>query len=390
MEDDLVQDIPGLADFVTWDRLLTECDTLDGLSREDRAKVKIAVAALRRELGEDFLAEGWTARHDLPYFLLNRAPWTRKWLAWFGESLDHASARPNYASILTRLKHADQYAEAISVLEVYSRLVSADFEVGFDPVIMVSGVGKKPDLLAVNPATKEEVFVEVTGLRGSDATNEASDTARAISDLLIFHHTDLKFSGRIHKPLSRRHLEDVVEKVAAAVQDAGAKSDFRQISVPGVIDLGLSPPGAEAELASWASRQQLRVGHLLGPPFEFDEVRRVKNAIKNKRLQIPDGGTGVVVIQASGILYEGKTIPTLLSELEEGVYDYPKILAAVVIAGWIGEGQNGILRHNEHAVVQIVRHDIRIENAFFVYNRYYANGVSDKTIDMVRRAFGVS
>ncbi len=384
------QAIPGLKDYWKWDSLLGECGAIEGLTDDDRARARSAITVLRRELGEDFLAESWSAHHPLPYFLTNSAPWTRKWLAWFGDALDHASRQANYRSLLQRLKDGRTYDEAISVLEVHSRFSGVGFSVQFDPAVVVGGVPKKPDLLAVNPSTNEEVFIEVTDLHNSDVTSQASDTARVIADLLIFRHTDVKHAGRIHKPLSHRHLADVAKKVAAFLESVESGSEFRSLSLPGVIDLGASPSNAEADLAAWATAQKLAVGELIGPSFEFEEVRRVKHAIRNKRLQIPDAGTGVVVIRASGVLYEGKDVPTLFSELEEGVFDFEKILAAVVIAGWTGVGRNATLRHNEHTVVQSVRHDVRVENAFFVFNRYYANGLSEETIGMVRRAYGIS
>lgn len=390
MQGHLDQAIPGLEDHWRWDRLLGECGAIEGLTDDDRARARSAIAVLRRELGEDFLAESWLAGHPLPSFLTNSAPWTRKWLVWFGDALDHASRQTNYQSLLQRLKDGRTYGEAVSVLEVHSRFAGVGFSVQFDPTVIVGGVRKKPDLLAVNPSTNEEVFIEVTDLRNSDMTSQASDTARVIADLLIFGHPDLKHAGRIHKSLSRRHLADVAEKVATFLESVESDPEFRSLALPGVIDLGASPPNAEAGLAAWAAARDLAVGELIGPPFEFEEVRRVKNAIRNKRLQIPDTGTGVVVIRASGILYEGKDVPTLFSELEEGVFDFEKILAAVVIAGWTGAGQNAVRRHNEHAVVQSVRHDVRVENAFFVFNRYYANGLSEETIGMVRRAYGIS
>ena len=104
-------------EFWDWDYWIQDSQSLDGLTAYEKREVKRALLFLRKELGKNFLKLAFNNQHPICWYIVNRAPWTRKWVMWFAEALKILKNAENYSYLLKRIKDPLKFNEAISVLE---------------------------------------------------------------------------------------------------------------------------------------------------------------------------------------------------------------------------------------------------------------------------------
>ena len=131
-----------MQDYQDWEKLISSCDTLDGLTSQEKESGKGCIPISKSELGDKFLTEASKERH--PSFgiprgivilfsgakysyigsIMNVTPWTRKWITWLADALKKIKSQNNYLSLLNRIKNKSQYIEALSVLDIAYKLTS--------------------------------------------------------------------------------------------------------------------------------------------------------------------------------------------------------------------------------------------------------------------------
>ncbi len=77
---------------LSWENVITEINDMEELGSYEKEKTRRAFSWLRQEFGEDFFFTafvGYPSKnyHPLCTYFMNRAPWTRKWLTNFADSL---------------------------------------------------------------------------------------------------------------------------------------------------------------------------------------------------------------------------------------------------------------------------------------------------------------
>src|SRR5687767_6781844 len=138
-----------------------ENDALEKYSAAEVSTLNLAIEWLKNDLGTDF----WQRypSHPLLGYAINRAKWTRVWLATFARALQLAKQWKEGQGLLERIRNPDQFSEALSVLKAGIRFDST-WEVTVDPQIQKAGGPGKPDLKLFNSTTGEELFVELSAL----------------------------------------------------------------------------------------------------------------------------------------------------------------------------------------------------------------------------------
>src|SRR5258708_25931985 len=194
-------------DYLDWTKLIQHCDEFEELTAIEKEQAKRAFQFLRQEFGEDFLSS--EPSHPFVSNVINLAPWTRKWIVWFAEALRELKDQENYARLLARLKDKGKFTEANSVLEIGYKCSKAGFSVTIDPVVVVSGKSKVPDLKLLNQATNEELFVEISILGESMKAKDASQTSNGIFESLWRRVPFVEYSARISKTLAETHLTEI-------------------------------------------------------------------------------------------------------------------------------------------------------------------------------------
>ena len=192
-------------DYKNWSKLIQHCEVLEGLTDFEKEKAKRAFQFLMEELGENFLDDAFNNGHPICQYLMNLAPWTRKWITWFAEALKELKEQENYSSLLNRIKDKDKFGEGLSVLETAYKFSKVGLKITVDPSVDISGREKVPDLKLIDRNTEEILFVEVSVLGESRVAQDAFQTMQRITDSLWRFVPFMHYCGRVYKALSEPH-----------------------------------------------------------------------------------------------------------------------------------------------------------------------------------------
>lgn len=369
--------------FRSWDKLAAQCDGITDLSPIEREQAKRAFRALQELLGQDFMELAIEKRHPLLREFVNLAPWTRKQVVWFADSLNALKSGRNFDGLLQRLRDPSRYGEAMSVLRAATALSKAGFGIEFDPAI--EGFQKVPDLQITHLRTKERAFVEITALGQSEVASAADRTAWAINSHILFATPFLNFCARIHRSLSESHLAEIVQQVQATV--AAGRSEFRALVIDGILELAIAPDADRGLLEQWAASRGLKVGTMEGPRFGVDEIQRVRGKINKKRHQLPTNAANVLIIEGFHPVLDGRPIEAITAEIAEGLYDHPHLLACIVAGGYMGSGNAESRMYGQHAHIRRIKFDVHVEEYLVLLNRFCAVPVSPGLVSDLYRAY---
>ncbi len=376
-----------LTDYTDWNKLISHCDSLDELSRLEKEKAKRAFKLLRKEFGNNFLETAFNARHPIFQYLINRAPWTRKWIIWFADAIGELKSQENHESLFARLQDAEKFPEALSVLEIGCDLCRAGFTISVDPSVDISGRPKIPDLKVCDKDNHEEFFVEVSIQLGSEVQKEAWRTTERIHSLLWRTVPFLHYCGRVQKTLADKHLDQILKKVENGLENCKKEGAFQEIVVEGVIEIGIAPESDKEILHEWAVERELKVGEFSGPPYDVDEVLRTKRKIRNEQRQLPDNRPNIVVVKNNNVFMHLQDVRATIGELEEEVYRYPHLLAAVVWGGHMGKAEDTAIMKDQHVFITRSKAGLLIDQYIILFNKFCKMKVFPGTITKVYNAF---
>jgi len=374
-------------DYKNWDKLIQHCEVLEGLTDFEREKAKHAFHFLREELGEEFLNEAFDKRHPICQYIINLAPWTRKWLTWFAEALKELRRQENYSSLLNRIKDESKFNEGLSVLEFAYKFSKAGFEVSIDPVIKISNREKIPDLMLIDKDTREKLFVEVSEVGKSRLVWNAFQTMQRIIDPLWSSVPFIHYCGQIHKILSQPHLEFIVKKIKEITEKVKEENSFQELVIEDVIEIGIAPEKDIQLLEKWAAERGLKVGEFSGPPFNVDEILRTKRAIEKEQRQLPREYPNVLIIRNNNLFFYIRDIRKLISELEEEVYEYQHLLISIIAGKYLGKREDIISMKDQHVFIKKTTIDSLVEQYIILLNKFCEHKIYPGTITKIYNAF---
>jgi len=381
-------------DWTKWEKLIQQTDTCKELTDIEKEKAKYALLFLKQEFGEKFLEDAFEKAHPeeshpLLSYTVNSAPWTRKWLTRFSDALKSLKDVDGYSGLLKRLMDKKGFLEAESVLWVAYKLRKAGFKIVIDPLIVSNR--RVPDLKIINEDTKEEVFIEISIQKQSTTTEKASitfDTFFYELSGIIFDH--LTYCGRILKVLSDRHMSDVLKEVKDKIEKAKKEQSFQELIIEDTIELAIAPQKDANVLEIWAKSRGIKTGTFSGPPINVDEVRRTKATIQREQQQLPRTSPNILVIENGNLFRSRQGVRRAMNELEECLYDFPKLLFFIINDRYEGETlveQNETFMKNQHIFTRRVIDEYNLEQAIVLLNRYCDFNVSPSTISKVYLAF---
>jgi hypothetical protein len=229
-------------DYWNWDKLIQHSQIIEKLTPFEKEKVKRAFQFLREELGEEFLKDAFNEGHPICEYIRNLAPWTRKWIIWFAEALSELKNQENYPSLLNRIKDKTKFEEGISILKFGFKFSKAGFKLIVDPIVEISEEKKKiPDLKLIDKDTEEELFVEIAQLGPSEIEEQAHQTMEAIINTLWRHIPSINYCGRVHKTLSKKHLNEIIRKIEETIEKVKKDNSFHELSIEDIIEIGIAP-----------------------------------------------------------------------------------------------------------------------------------------------------
>jgi hypothetical protein len=376
-----------LTDYTDWNKLIEHCDSLDELSGLEKKKAKRAFKVLQKQFGDSFLKSAFDARHPIFEYLINRAPWTRKWIIWFADAIGELKSQENHESLFARLQDAEKFPEALSVLEIACHLCRVGFTISVDPKVEISGGIKIPDLKACDVDNREEFFVEVSIQRTSEVEQEAWQTFERIHSLFWRSVPFIHYCGRVHKTLADKHLDQILKKVENILENCTKEGAFQEIVVKGVIEIGIAPEGDKEILHEWAVERGLKVGEFSGPSYDVNEVLRTKRTIRDEQRQLPRDLPNIVVVKNNNVFIHLKDVRATIGELEEEVYRHPHLLAAVVWGEQLGKAEDMAIMEDQHVFIRKSKASLITDQYIILFNKFCPMKVLAATITKVYNAF---
>lgn len=328
-------------DFKNWEKLSQRCDLLDELTFIEKEKAKRSFLFLRDEFGKDFLNKAFNEGHPICWYILNQAPWTRRWVAYLADMLSEVKNKNGYNDLLERIKDKDRFGEGFSVLENAYKFSKAGLDISFDPEIKVYNKIKKPDLKLIDKNNKEELFVEISNLNTSIQMKEVEETNMPISMCLMKYASYLSFCVHIYKVIYQNHLNDIVRELENKIKKSIEENIFQELIEENVIEIGIAPKTNEMLLKNWALHRGLTIGEIIGPPIEVDEIFRIRQKIANEQKQLPIDYSNILIIgNNQPQLITGFDYENIKEKLIETIYKHSKLLFIIIFNKYHSFGEN--------------------------------------------------
>lgn len=324
--------------------------------------------------------------------LTNDSLWTCEWIGRFVGIAERMQAAEGWASVQRRLLRRDRFEEALSVLEVGGRFHAAGMSVAFDVKVDVNGKTKEPDLAVDDAENGCRFHCEVSTLARSQEDRHAAEMADGLAELVMMESPPgMTMSGRLLKVVARRRAADIAQQVRAAIREASDARALRDVVIPRVVELAIAPDACAAEMATWCALRGIEPGSFSSPGPPIDEVRRIRVKAREEGKQLPPELPNVMVLYANDIFVQAALArashETLVSALEEVVYDRPELAFLVVATEDFGapdpEAQHVGIHHYDRRVVGGV-----VCQTVLLSNPYSDAQMPAGTASKVRAAFG--
>jgi hypothetical protein len=273
------------ADIISWDFILSGIEDQEGIGEEEKKEIIQNWQQLRITLGEEWLKEN--ADHLLRAYLLNRAPWSIRWVSELGFGIGALKNKANFDNILERLRSSrsfDQFYAAYYELWVALSLLKSGIPFEF---LKPAKKMKTPDIKIISDI--RPLFLEVTKKNAPEKYVHASKNYHK-----VWYHLSSKTSGKdldfccdLQRVLSTPRAEKVMKETDKLVE---------QVTVSGFehyqedkIDIYIF----KKENGNLVPEEK-RVNQGIMPGF--DEILRISGTIEEKAPQLENHAPGVLMV----------------------------------------------------------------------------------------------
>jgi hypothetical protein len=378
-------------DVFNWDEHQSHVDMLDELNRLEKDEARRAFDYLKRTLGEDFLRriQATGKYHPLMGYVINFAPWTRKYLTRLAASIRALETSPNIANVLRQLEEADRFLHNVLLIEATAKLVLEGFRAAFEPTLPPANFQKQPDAKLVSPETQEEIFLEVSILGRARESIEAFEAMNAVTITFMKMPAGVRWAGRLYKIPAPSHLTDIVSRIEKALQRVVQEQCFTTVSEEGTIDVAVCPESQMELLEDWCSKHALQPGSFEGPPDYGNAIARLRRKIETEQKQLPTAFSNVILIDHTDLFFNVRDIRAAINELEEEVYCYPHVVAVIISGSHISAPENRpeIVQKGEHRYTRRTLDMLYVEDSLLLFNRYSPAKLSTSVLSKLLRAF---
>jgi len=373
------------ADMDSWEFHLMYVAKMDSLKDEEKTRVLDGLAKLKQVFDDNWLRQARKEHHPIVAYILNKVPWSQLWLADFGTKLDalkQIAALQSFDRLAGRLRSSTQYAGAEAEVETITKLIAAGItDLELYPKVEVKGKPKEPELRAV--VHGEDVYFEVTALRepqdSLDAWRTHQELTLSLFDLETLH--ELLYFCQIHKILSPPRIEEFKAKIRKAIAEVKQSKQFVYIGEQGVLDYLVIHRSNHEQCDALVKRFGMKQ-EASGPPFETDDIRRLRHKLRKKHEQLPEDKPGVIVVFCS-LLYFGSAehfYADLVYQVEETIYKQDNIVLAAIInktgeLGFVSE----VDQRPHYTLVRKSRNLVQ-ESIVVLKNRYSKFAINQKIV----------
>lgn len=374
--------VDSQADMDSWEFHLTYAVQTDSLKHEEKTQVLHGLTKLRQVFDDDWLRQARKEHHPLAAYILNKAPWSQLWLAEFGTKLDALKKLANFDRLARRLRSSTEYTGAEAEVEAAAKLVTASItDIELYPRVEVKGKPKEPELRAI--VDGEDVYFEVTALRepkdSLDAWRTHQELAYALFDRETLHQ--LLYFCQIHKILSKPRVAELKSKIKRAIAEVKQTRKYAYIGEQGVLDYLVIHRSKQEQCDALVNRFGMKK-EISGPPFERDDIRRLKHKLREKSRQLPEDKPGVMVVFGN-LIYFGspeRFYEDLVYQVEETVYNLDNVVLAAIISKTGELGQVSEVNQKPHYILVRKSRNLVQESVVVFKNRYSKFAINEKVL----------
>lgn len=363
-----------LREIGSWKFHIKSVKNQEDLTDKQKHETVEGMNEIRKIFDDDWLKDAVITRHPFVEYLINRAPWSRLFLADFGSKLKELRNVKNFNHLVKKLKNKDKFDSAESELQVASKINRVSLDLEFYPRIN----GKEPDLeVSINHA---KIYCEITSMQTSQHDIKASEVLRELSfpNLSI---PEVIVGCKVYKILSKPHIRELKKKINKGIKDALAQDSLIEVIEPGVIEYFICPRRKVEEIRE--RNPKILLGTCKGPPLDLNEPKRIRRTIAHKNTQLPEDKPGVIIIYNNN-LFGYADIPNIINlkeEIEESIYEYENLIFAVIINTLISSGEDIIHKKSNYISIQKIYYDLLKENTLIIKNKYSKFRIEKKLIN---------
>jgi hypothetical protein len=298
---------------ITLDTLLSLINSMDWLNPEEKKDLRKNCEYAIQQFGDNWIDNEDNRKHPL---------WGISALGELGSALISLQSEEHFSEILDRLRSADEFNGAYSEIVIGYWLQKSGTPFKF---LKPKKKGKSPDI-EVN-SSRFHFIIEITTKEYPEDYLKVFQNYRKISYLLMSNSNGLSYSLKNHRPLISSATTDEIIQSCEDLLEKAKNSGFEELHMSKIIDLYLFRQENYERVP-----KKYRGFHFKFP--KFDEYARVRGTIKQKTRQLTHDLPGVLLIFDS-LVFPSQNIGyytlKLRHELEETIFEFPKLSALVII-----------------------------------------------------------
>lgn len=350
-----------------WDFVANHYEEIENINEEQKDKAKKAILFLKEELGKNYLKE-IDADHPIYFNIINHVVTTRLWFIDFASDIKRLREFPNYKALQSKLIKPNRFPEAFSELELAIKFCKSGFNIEFEPIVQVNNRQKVPDLKVTNCLNEESFNCEVSISKLSDIAIKAEKIEYEIFIELQFPNF-LESAGRVEKMLSDGEKKEIIEKIRELKKEVNEKTGFGELVIKGLITLGIATKENEDKLVNWAKDHKCELKSFTGPPYEVDELKRMKNKLRQEWKQLPYDEPNLIMIYDNDFFYTSGDALTGINQLEDFLTGYKNINGIIIRGKYVGTIKPCKVMIKEHTYIQKYQYDNYAEQYLILWNK---------------------
>jgi hypothetical protein len=340
----------------SWGEFAVAMNAPDTECPADFANIDEAISYLGSVLGEGYLDEVCQIRKH-PFRQLKFLSWPglrSDFLDWIAH-VRRVQECVNVDKLFCDLRIANKCVHAYGVLRLAGKIRRKDFDIAFEPELD-GDFPMRPDARIQFAPTSESFFLEFSGQWLAGRQLSGFEAMAACSQPVNRYFETLKHVFRLRTTPAPEHLEEIVQKIEAAVERVRSTGRLVEVIDEGTLEMAICRLSNTEELEAWCRNRGLRANGLEGPQDDTNHLERLKEKIKAKQRQLPSGCPNILAIENHNIFTDCPNIVRLISELQEELYRHANVAFLLL------EGSNGSGR--EESPIEFRLGDHRYERRF--------------------------
>ena len=160
----------------------------------------------------------------------------------------------------------------------------------------------------------------------------------------------------------------MLSKIRDAINKANNQG-FAEVVEEGTIELAIANEENKVLLEKWANEKDLKIGELIGPPINVNEILRLAGKIEKEQKQLCKDSLNILVIKDPMFFLHIRDVRSAINLLEEYVYKFEHVAFCCVISNYLGVEEHKQIVHGPH----------------FYIRKKYENGVMEEILVLINR-----